>query len=70
VARIKLPELAGSWRQRAAGEAVLFEDKGFKVEIMDTGSVIKAIGNNEERKEITARRHKILTWKTLSNKER
>jgi hypothetical protein len=32
--------------------------------------VIKAIGNNEERKEITARRHKILTWKTLSNKER
>jgi hypothetical protein len=33
-------------------------------------SVIKAIGNNEERKEITARRHKILTWKTLSNKER
>jgi hypothetical protein len=34
------------------------------------GSVIKAIGNNEERKEITARRHKILTWKTLSNKER
>jgi hypothetical protein len=33
-------------------------------------AVIKAIGNNEERKEITARRHKILTWKTLSNKER
>jgi hypothetical protein len=33
-------------------------------------SVIKAICNNEERKEITARRHKILTWKTLSNKER
>jgi hypothetical protein len=33
-------------------------------------SVIKAIGNNEERKETTARRHKILTWKTLSNKER
>jgi hypothetical protein len=33
-------------------------------------NVIKAIGNNEERKEITARRHKILTWKTLSNKER
>jgi hypothetical protein len=32
--------------------------------------VIKAIGNNEERKEITARRHKILTWKTLSNNER
>jgi hypothetical protein len=32
--------------------------------------VIKAIGNNEERKEITARRHKILTWKTLSNKEK
>jgi hypothetical protein len=32
--------------------------------------VIKAIGNNEERKENTARRHKILTWKTLSNKER
>jgi hypothetical protein len=34
------------------------------------GCVTKAIGNNEERKEITARRHKILTWKTLSNKER
>jgi hypothetical protein len=32
--------------------------------------VIKAIGNNEERKEITARGHKILTWKTLSNTER
>jgi hypothetical protein len=32
--------------------------------------VIKAIANNEERKEITPRRHKILTWKTLSNKER
>jgi hypothetical protein len=28
-----------------------------------TKLVIKAIGNNEERKEITARRHKILTWK-------
>jgi hypothetical protein len=35
-----------------------------------TKLVIKAIGNNEERKEIIARRHKILTWKTLSNKER
>jgi hypothetical protein len=33
-------------------------------------AVTKAIGNNEERKEITARRHKILIWKTLSNKER
>jgi hypothetical protein len=32
--------------------------------------VTNAIGNNEERKEITARRHKILMWKTLSNKER
>jgi hypothetical protein len=32
--------------------------------------VIKTIGNNEERKEITARRHKILTWKTLFNKEK
>jgi hypothetical protein len=37
---------------------------------MGIPAVIKAIGNNEERKEITARRHKILTWKTLSNKER
>jgi hypothetical protein len=27
------------------------------------------IGNNKEREEITARRHKILTWKTLSNKK-
>jgi hypothetical protein len=35
-----------------------------------TSSVTKAIGNNEERIEITARRHKILTWKALSNKER
>jgi hypothetical protein len=32
--------------------------------------VTKMIGNNEEQKEITARRHKILKWKTLSNKER
>jgi hypothetical protein len=33
-------------------------------------AVIKAIGNNEERKEITTRRYTILTWKTLFNKER
>jgi hypothetical protein len=32
--------------------------------------IIKAIGNNKNKKEITARRHKILMWKTLSNKER
>jgi hypothetical protein len=32
--------------------------------------VIKAIGNNKEQKKITAWRHNILMWKTLSNKER
>jgi hypothetical protein len=42
----------------------------FLAELVRICDVIKAIGNNEERKEITARRHKILTWKTLSNKER
>jgi hypothetical protein len=33
-------------------------------------SVINAIDNNKERKRNHNREHKILTWKTLSNKER
>jgi hypothetical protein len=32
--------------------------------------VIKAIGNNEEQKGNHSKEHKILMWKTLSNKER
>jgi hypothetical protein len=33
-------------------------------------TIIKAIDNNEERKINHSGEHKILTWKTLSNKER
>jgi hypothetical protein len=40
------------------------------VVIPEMQHVTKAIGNNEERKENHSEEHKILTWKTLSNKER
>jgi hypothetical protein len=33
-------------------------------------NVMNVIGNNNERKEITSGRYKILMWKNLSNKER
>jgi hypothetical protein len=37
---------------------------------MKVASVIKAIDNNEGRKGNRSEEHKILMWKTLSNKER